>query len=169
MNFSNYYIIIRGPLGVGKTTIARALARVLKAEHIAFDKVLKENGLDREDNNFTSEDFIKANEIVLPSVKRELERGKIVIFDGCFYFKEQIEHLEKNLPFKCKVFNLKAFLQTCIERDSKRKRVYGKEAAKEVYELVSKFDYGVNIDTEGKTEKEVVEEILGCLKQKINL
>ena len=45
----SYFIIIRGPLGIGKSTIAKALAEILKAEYIAIDKVLEENGLDRKD------------------------------------------------------------------------------------------------------------------------
>ena len=55
-------------------------------------------------------------------------------------------------------------METCIIRDSKRKRVYGEQAAREVYELVSKFDYGIKIDTEGKTANSVVKEILDKLK-----
>ena len=92
-----------------------------------------------------------------------MKKNKIVIFDGCFYFKEQIKHLEKNLPFKGYIFTLKTSLKTCIERDKNRKKVYGEDAAKAVYGLVSKFDYGINIITDKKTEKQVVEEILSYL------
>jgi len=154
-----YYIIIRGPLGIGKSTIAKALAKLLKADYISIDKVLEENGLDKKDNNFTPEDFIKADNIVLPQAKKAIKEGRIVIFDGCFYFKEHIAHLEKNLS-KGYVFNLRASLKDCIARDSKRKRVYGVQAAKEVYELVSKFDYGINIDTSDKTTSKIIKEIL---------
>ena len=159
-----YYIIIRGPLGIGKTTIAKKLAKEINAEHISIDKILEENGLDKINNDYTPEDFIKANEIVLPKVKQELAKGKIVIFDGCFYFKEQIKHLEESLQAKGYVFNLKAPLKTCIARDKARKRVYGEDAARAVYKLVSGFDYGINIDTENKTEEEVVEFILRRLR-----
>jgi len=158
-----YYIIIRGALGIGKTTIAKKLAKILNAKHISIDKVLEENGLDKVDNNFIPEDFIKTNEIILPKVRESLSKGKIVIFDGCFYFKEQIKHLERDLKFKGYIFNLKAPLKICIKRDSKRKRVYGEKATREVYELVSKFDYGMNIDTDKKTKEEVVKEILSHL------
>jgi adenylate kinase family enzyme len=154
-----FFIIIRGPLGIGKSTIAKKLAKNLNAKYISFDKVLAENGLDKIDNDFTPEDFIKANEIVIKNIKKDLKKEKIVIFDGCFYFKEQIKHLEKNLP-KGYVFNLKAPLATCIKRDSMRKIVYGEKAAREVYELVSNFDYGINIDTNKKTEEEVLNKIL---------
>lgn len=159
----SYFVIIRGPLGIGKSTIAKALSKVLKAEYISIDRVLEENRLDKEDNSFIPGDFIAANKIVLPEVKEFLEKDKIVIFDGCFYFKEQIEHLKRNIHYKHYIFNLKAPIEVCIERDKKRKKIYGEQAAREVYELVSKFDYGINIDTNKKTEKEVIKEILSHL------
>lgn len=161
--FMSYYIIVRGPLGIGKSTIARALAKKLKADYYSIDKILEDNGLDKKDDNFVPEDFIKADEIVIPQVLKSLEKGKIVIFDGCFYFREQISHLEKSIPFKGYTFNLKAPVEICIERDKGRKRVYGEGAARAVHDLVSKFDYGINIDTQGKSEKQVLKEILGHL------
>ena len=50
--------------------------------------------------------------------------------------------------------------------DSQRERVYGVGAATAVHYLVSRFDYGVNIDTEGKTLEQVVEDIEGHLATK---
>lgn len=86
--------------------------------------------------------------------------NKSAIIDGNFYHKEQLEDLIKNIGGeKVHVFTLKATLKTCIERDNKRQKPYGKQAAEAVYRLVSKFDYGITIDTENKTEKEVVEKI----------
>jgi shikimate kinase len=159
----SYFVIIRGPLGIGKTTIAKILSRKLNAEYISIDKVLEENGLDKEDNNFFPEDFVKTNEIVLSKVKKDLSRGKIVVFDGCFYFKEQIEHLLKNLKFKHYIFTLKASLDECIKRDKLRKGSLGEKAAKDVFKLVSRFDYGTIINTNNKTPEEVVSEILSLL------
>lgn len=157
----NYYIIIRGPLGVGKSTIAKALAKKLNAEHISIDKVLEENKLDKvKVKCIPLKNFIKANEIVLSKAKKYLDKKKIVIFDGCFYHKEQIKHLIRNLKYKYLVFTLKAKLEVCIKRDSKRKIKYGKEAAKAVHNLVSQFDYGTIINTENKSINEVVNEIL---------
>ena len=41
-----YCIIIRGPAGVGKTTIAKELARNLDADYFSFDEIMEENKLD---------------------------------------------------------------------------------------------------------------------------
>lgn len=159
-----YFIIIRGPLGIGKSTIATLLAKKLDAEYISVDKVLEQNGLDKEDNNYTPEDYIKVNKILMPQAKKSLSARRTLIFDGCFYFKEQIENLIESLKTKHYVFTLKAPVKVCIARDARRKQVYGKEAAQAVHCLVSKFDYGISIDTNNKTSEEVVQEILKKLK-----
>ncbi|MFA4818212.1 MAG: AAA family ATPase [Parcubacteria group bacterium] len=151
----SYYIIIRGPLGSGKSTIAGELARILDAKHVHMDMVLEQNGLDKmppEAPCISAENFIKANEIVLPEVKDLLKNGKIVIFDACFYHKEVIEHLIQNLAFPHYVFTLKAPLELCIKRDSERTKTHGEGAACAVHSLVSQFDYGINIDVSGNIE-----------------
>ena len=51
----------------------------------------------------------------------------------------------------------------CIERDKQRKRVYGEDAARFVHMLVSKFDYGTNINTKNKTLSQTIKEILKYL------
>jgi len=43
----SYFIIIRGPAGVGKTTIAKKLAARLGETYISFDKIMREKGLDK--------------------------------------------------------------------------------------------------------------------------
>jgi predicted kinase len=110
-----------------------------------------------------AENFIKANDVILPKIKETLSKGKIIILDACFYHKEPIEHLIRNLPFPHYVFTLKAPLEVCVKRDSKRKKVYGKDATKAVHKLVSRFDYGIIINTKDKTVNQVAKEILSYL------
>ena len=162
----SYYILIRGALGIGKSTISKKLAKILNAEYISMDEVLEKNKLDipsKKEGCIPAKNFIKANDIILPIILKRLEEGKIVIFDGCFYHKEQIEHLKKNLPGKHYAFTLKAPLEACIERDSKRENVYGEGAATAVHNLVSRFDYGKVIDTHNKTVDQVVKKILSYI------
>jgi len=98
----------------------------------------------------------------IPEVKKDLENNKIVIFDACFYHKEAIEHLSRNLTQTQYIFTLKMTVEECIERDSERDRKYGEEAARAVHNLVSKFDYGINIDA-NKNIEDVIKEIISYL------
>ena len=161
----SYYIIIRGPLGSGKSTISEKLAHKLDAEHVHMDEVLEQNGLAKMPPDapcISAENFIKANEIVLPEVKQLLDDGKIVIFDACFYHKEVIERLVQNLPYEHYIFTLKAPLKLCVQRDNDRHKTHGKGAVAAVYSLVSRFDYGNIVDVTGSLE-DALKDILSYL------
>lgn len=145
----SYYIIIRGPLGIGKTTVSKHLSKKLNAKHIEMDTVLKEHHLDTIPPNapcIPVNQFIKANQIVLSEAIELLEKTTVVIFDACFYHKEVIDNLVQHLPYKHYIFTLKAPLHVCIQRDCGREHPCGKDAATAVHALVSKFDCGMNID-----------------------
>jgi shikimate kinase len=163
----SYFIIIRGPLGCGKSTISRELAGRLNAEYVSIDKLLEENNLDKispKEECIPAKNFIKANEMIIPKAKQLLQKNKIVIFDACFYHKEPIEHLIQNLQFQHYVFTLKASVETCIERDRKRGKTHGEAAARAVHKLVSRFDYGIIIDIT-KPIDESIEEIMSYLPE----
>jgi shikimate kinase len=158
----SYYIIVRGPLGVGKTTISKRLAQNLNGEYISVDAVLSEQGLDQVDAGaecIPLENFVKGNELILPGVRQALAAGRVVVFDGNFYHQGQVEHLLTHLSEPHYVFTLKAPVEVCIERDSHREMSYGEDSARAVHWLVSRLEYGIAIDTAGKTEAQVVEEL----------
>ena len=142
------------------------LAKELNAEYASVDEVLDKHGLDQaptEAECIPAENFIKADEIIFPEVKQLLGKNKPVIFDGCFYHKEHIEHLIKNLSYPHHIFTLKASLEICIERDKNRNKVYGEGAACAVHYLVSKFDSGIVINTENKTAEETLREVIASI------
>jgi len=157
-----HLIIIRGPLGSGKSTISKKLAERLNAVYISIDAVLEENYLDKSNPDIgciPAKNFIKANEIILPEIKKQLKGGKTVILDGNFYYKEAIKHLIKELNFPHHVFTLKVPVDVCIERDRNRNKSYGEDAARAVHMLVSRFDYGVKVDAI-KPLNDILDEIL---------
>jgi len=161
-----YYLIIRGPLGIGKSTVARTIAKELKADYISLDDVLSENGLDKVglgQESIPATNFIMANGIILPRARESLTQKKILVLDGNFYHQAQISDLVTNIQFPYFAFTLKAPLETCIARDRSRKRSYGEDAAQAVHNLVSRFEYGTSIDTDGRNADEVVREIISCL------
>jgi len=162
-----YYIIIRGPLGSGKSSISEKLSKILKAEHISVDKILDEHKLtkDKEEGYISQMSFLKANEIAVKKAEKFLEKDIPVIFDGNFYWKSQIENLVESLDYPKVIFTLKVPLKICIDRDSKRNPPHGEDAAKVVYKKTSEFDYGVIIDA-SKSLDETIEQIVSHLKQR---
>lgn len=160
----NYYIIIRGPLGCGKSTVAKKLAEKLNAEYFSVDRILDEHNLteEKEDGYISQRSFIKANEFIAPKVKEILGKDMPVILDGNFYWKSQIDDLIKRLDFPCYVFTLKAPLEVCIERDRNREKTHGEDAVRAVYKKSTEFDYGTVVDIT-KSLDEAVNEIVFCL------
>ena len=161
------YIIIRGPLGVGKSTIAEGLARNLNAKYIAIDRIVDDPKLitrEKEEGYISQNNFIKANEIAVEKVRDILANVNLVIFDGNFYWKSVIQDLEKRLKdYEGYVFTLKAPLEVCFKRDANRDKTHGKGAAEAVYKKSTEFDYGIIIDTENKTIERTIKEIISHL------
>lgn len=162
----NYFVIIRGPLASGKSTISKFLAKKLKAEYFAVDGVREDHNLTKEpkEQGFVSQKtFFKINNIISQKAKKFLDKGKIVIFDGNFYWKSTIDDLIGKLNYSHYVFTLKAPLEVCIKRNSKRGKIHGKDAAEAVYKKSTSFNYGTTIDTENQNPEETVKEILKYL------
>jgi 3-methyladenine DNA glycosylase AlkD/adenylate kinase family enzyme len=157
-------IILRGPAAVGKTTIAREIAERIKGEYISIDGILEKYGLDQaeEGKGIGEQNFLKANQIVLPLIKEKIKSGSNVVIDGNFYHISQLEDFAKKIP-SCLVFTLNADVEECLKRDKTRKAI-GEDAVRAVHNLVSRFDHGEVINTENKTSEEVVEEIISKLK-----
>lgn len=162
-----YFIILRGPAAVGKTTVAKALAKSIGAKHIAFDRVMAKHKLDTiEGRGISAGNFLKANRLIVPAALRELKSGRRVVFDGCFYRKRQLDNLVRSLqPYKHFVFTLNAPLEECIKRNSNRKKPLRKKDIEQVYALTKKVVVGIKIDTTGKLTRELVEEIKSRLQK----
>lgn len=160
----SYFIIIRGPLGSGKTTIAKKLSEILSGKYFAIDRILDEHSLtdDKEDGYISQKSFLKANTIILPEAKKSLEKNIPAIFDGNFYWKSQIEDLIKKIDTSHYVFTLKAPLEVCIKRDQERSKTHGEDAARVVYKKSTEFDFGTTIDVTN-SEDETIKEILSYL------
>lgn len=144
----SYYIIIRGPLGCGKSTIAKRLSGIIGARCFEIDNVLHEHHLedDHEAGYISQISFIRANEILAEQAKDMLKYGTPVVFDGNFYWISQIDDLIARLDYPHKVFTLKAPLEVCIRRDNERQNTYGIDAVRAVYEKAAGFNYGTIID-----------------------
>ena len=79
----SYFIIIRGPLGIGKSTIAKKLSEILDAEYISMDTILEKLGLDKvpeTEECIPAKNFIKADEYILLKVKKRLFSYHLISF-----------------------------------------------------------------------------------------
>lgn len=155
----NCLVIIRGPLGIGKTTISKLLSGKLNAKYFSVDQILAQNKLDIVDEKIgciSEDNFLKANQIIIQNI---LKDNQSTVVDGNFYYQNQIENLIQNTSLKSFVFTLTAPLETCIKRDSQRPKSLGIGATTAVYNLVSKFNFGEIIDITELTIKESVQNI----------
>lgn len=158
-------IIIRGPLGIGKSTVAKKLAKNISGDYISVDEVLTEYNLDNIDEKegcIPLKNFLKVNEYILPKIEQTIKNGISVVVDGNFYHRNQIEDLIKNFP-RIFIFTLMAPLDICLQRDSRRQKSYGTGATTAVYKLVSRFEYGKVIDVSSKSVGETVNFIVSNL------
>lgn len=149
-----YFVIIRGPLGVGKTTVALRLAKELSAEYISIDQILDDEGL--WDEGKLSE-FVAANKFAADRATASLAKGRPVIFDGNFYWREQIDDLVRRLSSPPFAFTLEAPLSLCIARDAGRASPHGPEAARQVFEKTGQVSYGIPIDASQPLDQTVHE------------
>ncbi|MCI4347903.1 MAG: ATP-binding protein [Thermoplasmata archaeon] len=144
-----YYVVIRGPLGIGKSTVSERLAKATGAEQVSVDRILEEPGVDEWDDeagHYSERCFLRTSELAAERAKYFLDGGTPVIFDGNFYWRSQIADLVTRLSFPHYVFTLKAPLALCVQRDSQRDAPHGREATESVYAKSTEFDWGVGID-----------------------
>lgn len=155
-------IIIRGPLGVGKTTIAKILSKNLNLEYLSLDQIIDDNHLvPIGAEGVPLESYLKANEIIFDLANKS---ENSVIVDGCFYYQEQIDDLVKKFNEDVTIFTITSDVNECIERDSKRAKVYGEDSARFVHMITTKIRAGHEIDNTDLTVDETVEKIMKNFK-----
>lgn len=137
------------------------LAEKHQGKHISIDEVVDTVEIEPtedESGGIPLAKFIKANEIILPQIRQNIEQNILTVIDGNFYHLEQLENLKRAIPEMVYV-TLKASVEECINRDKNRPKSYGEDAARAVHSMVSRFDYGEIIEVEGKSALQVLEEI----------
>jgi len=116
-----FCLIVRGPLGVGKTTVSRSLGRAESAGVVSIDRVLEENSLEEWDTDRVAlRSFLRANAFAVDQTHRNLRARRSTIVEGNFYWIEALEDLVGRLRCPSYVVHLVAPLEVCIARDAGR-------------------------------------------------
>ena len=153
--------VIRGPAGVGKSSVAKLLVKKTNAFLVSFDEVLEKNGLDTiVGDSIPLINYLQANAIILPEIKQELKAGRIVILDGCFYHTEQHADLERQLQMKIPVISLTIPLAEAVRRNALRGSTMPEHAVKEVYALVENAPLGTKLDTNRRTVEDTAANVI---------
>lgn len=155
----SFLVIIRGPLGIGKSVVSRRISEIFRAEYISIDDLLDEHGLW---NTGELAEFLAANRFAIEVAGTALRKRRPVIVDGNFYWEAQIQDLLAHLKVPSFVFTLAAPLEVCIQRDAGRRSPHGAESARAVYAKATEFAYGSVVDASGTVE-EVVQDLLSRL------
>jgi len=152
----NKVIVIRGPLGVGKTTVAKILAEKLNAEYLSVDQILDDNNLAGVDG-IPVENFLKVNGII-HEIAGKSEKSFIV--EGNFYYQEQIDDLKRKFNNDVVIFTLITDVEKCIERDLKRDLAFGEDSARYIHEITTAIKVGHEIDNSDLTAEETAKKIM---------
>jgi len=144
-----YGVVVRGALGVGKTTVAIALAKRLGGHVVSIDAILERHQLEEWEEGYISVgSFLRANDFALADAEIRLRRGVPVVFDGNFYHRVVIADLQERAGCPVWVYTLRAPLEACLARDRARPVSYGEEAVRAVFEKAGEVDVGKSIDAE---------------------
>jgi len=160
----SYFLIIRGPLGSGKSTISEKLAQKLGAKHFSIDRPFDDGKIifEEEEGYVSQKSFLEANDIYIEDAIKTLNSGAPVIFEGNFYWQSQIDDLINKLNYPHWIFTLEVPLEVCIERDRNREKSCGKDAAEVVHAKSKEVDCGIPIDGT-KDLNQIIEEIISYL------
>jgi thymidylate kinase len=157
----SFFAVVRGPLGAGKTTVARSLATSLGGAYVSIDALLERHDWDGGSETL----FLRTNEDAAREALPSLERRSPVVFDGNFYWPSAIDDLARRLPYPHAVYALRVPLDICVERDRARPLSYGEEATREVFAKVRPFYREVLVDGT-RTCEEIVAAIRRDLAQR---
>jgi predicted kinase len=138
-----YLVIVRGPLGVGKSVVARRLARRLGGRYISIDEILEHHALEEWSHGYISlRSFLRANELAARLARTALRRGTPAVVDGNFYYRRQVDDLARRLRVPWLVFSLHAPLRECLRRDARRTPSFGAGAVRAVFHKVARVAVG---------------------------
>lgn len=159
------YIIIRGPAGVGKTTLAKKLIAYFNSHKISAKYFSP--GLMRKKHNlgFSMKEKLKADNFLISEARDIIEKGHVAIFDEVYYYPQQMLNFRNKLGSPI-VIHLKAPIGALLERNSKRtgKKKLSEKRMRDVYGLDRRFRNGNVINTHKRNKNQVFRGVVRVIK-----
>jgi len=147
-------IILRGPPGVGKTTIENGITKLFSLEKIDLDGLMKKIG-----RGFYRADY---GTIIPEKIDEVLKKGKNAIATGIFY-KDILNFCSENVKNEHEpvVINLYCSLKELYERNNKRKNKATEKYIKDTFnDLINDEKYLKDrVDTQKLSIKEAIDEV----------
>lgn len=119
------YMILRGPMAVGKTTTGRALFKYLnkigiERAFIPFDMLRKL--ISRREPSYELKKIHTENAVVLAN--KFISEGYFTILEGVYAIQELLDYLKTNIHGEYKLFQLNCDINTLLKRDSSNDRAF---------------------------------------------
>ena len=145
-------VVIFGPAGAGKTSIARRLMEALDDAHLISSDGFKRRVYDR----------------MMREVEKRIGRQRYLVLDGTFYrkeWRERLRRLASDVERVVTVF-VDCTLETCLKRNREREKPIPEKAVSIIWRRFERPDEpDVHINTENAGTEEAVETILKELEK----
>jgi predicted kinase len=152
-------VILRGPAGVGKSTIGQALRNQLADNWAYLDIDMLKHIIAADSSEFRSQ---TAHDMANYFIEKLLQHNTKIIIEEIFkadYYKKVISLLEKYNYETLTVF-LTAPTKTLIQRDAARFKHKGEQTIKDLSQTIRPLKENLTLDTSKQSVNDLVKRIL---------
>lgn len=151
-------ILLRGPAGVGKSTIGKQLQEQLSGNWANLDVDLFKHMISKESSLFRSD---TAHDVTLYFLEKLLQSDVSVVIEEIFkepFYYQTLKLFEK---YNCEVLTvfLTAPADTVVQRDKERAKHKGEDTIRMLHNEISPLSEKLIIDTSRNTTQETVDQI----------
>ena len=153
-------ILLRGPAGVGKSTIGRQLQEQLPGSWANLDVDLFKHMISKKSSMFRSD---TAHDVALYFLEKLLQSNTNMVIEEIFkepFYNQTLELFEK---YNCEVLTvfLTATVDTVVQRDEARAKNKGEDTIRMLHDQIASLNEKLVIDTGQNTIQETVDRIKG--------